>query len=132
MDIFDTIGTIVRNMMIISTIMTIYTIVTLAFIFKKAGEPAWAAIIPIYNLITMARIATGKPILLLLLLIPFVGIVYAIWLYAALFASFQLPKGLAILLAILLNPVGMGIIAFGPNHNYIGPCDFSLDPSYEE
>jgi len=41
-------------------------------IFTKAGEPGWAAIVPIYNLIVLLKIA-GKPIwwfLILWLVIP--------------------------------------------------------------
>lgn len=44
-------------------------------VFAKAGEPGWAAIIPIYNTITLLKIA-GKPIWwLLLFLIPGVNLV---------------------------------------------------------
>ncbi|MFO0755614.1 MAG: DUF5684 domain-containing protein [Byssovorax sp.] len=43
--------------------------------FKKAGEPGWAAIVPIYNFIVMLRIA-GKPFWWLFLLpIPFIQII---------------------------------------------------------
>lgn len=44
-------------------------------VFEKAGEPGWAAIVPIYNLFVMLRIA-GKPgWWILLMFIPVVSIV---------------------------------------------------------
>lgn len=43
--------------------------------FSKAGEPGWAVIIPIYNVIVMLKIA-GKPAWwIILLLIPFVNLI---------------------------------------------------------
>jgi hypothetical protein len=46
--------------------------------FQKAGEPGWAAIIPIYNTYVLLKIAGREWWWLLLLLIPFVNIVVAI------------------------------------------------------
>jgi len=47
-------------------------------VYTKAGEPGWAAIIPIYNVWVLARIG-GKPEWWgLLLFIPCVGIIFAI------------------------------------------------------
>jgi hypothetical protein len=41
--------------------------------FSKAGEPGWAAIVPIYNLVILCKVA-GKPwALIFLILIPLVG-----------------------------------------------------------
>ncbi len=43
--------------------------------FEKAGKPGWAAIVPIYNTYVMIQIA-GRPWWwLLLMFIPFVGII---------------------------------------------------------
>lgn len=44
-------------------------------IFTKAGQPGWAAIVPIYNIIVMIQIS-GKPLwYIALFLIPFVNFV---------------------------------------------------------
>jgi Family of unknown function (DUF5684) len=46
--------------------------------FAKAGEPGWACLIPIYNVIVLLRIA-GRPLWwILLYLIPLVNLVVAI------------------------------------------------------
>ncbi len=52
-------------------------------IFEKAGQPGWAAIIPIYNLYIITKIAGKEWWWLLLLLIPIVNIVIVIILYVA-------------------------------------------------
>jgi len=44
-------------------------------IFVKAGEPGWAAIIPVYNLVVMLKIV-GRPVWwIVLFLIPFVNLI---------------------------------------------------------
>lgn len=46
--------------------------------FEKAGEPGWASIIPIYNILVMCRIA-GKPEWwIILMFIPFVNMIVSI------------------------------------------------------
>lgn len=53
----------------------ILEIVALWFTLEKAGEPGWAAIIPIYNYLMVIKIA-GKPWwFILLFLIPIVNVV---------------------------------------------------------
>ena len=47
-------------------------------VFTKAGQPGWAAIIPIYNVIVWLRIAGRSGWWIILLLIPIVGFVIAI------------------------------------------------------
>ena len=53
-------------------------LIALWFLFEKAGEPGWAAIIPIYNYLIAIKIA-GKPWWwILLLLIPVANLVFYI------------------------------------------------------
>ena len=61
--------------MVVYIALLLLGIVTMWKIFTKAGEPGWAAIIPIYNFIVLLKIA-GKPAWwIILMLIPFVNIV---------------------------------------------------------
>lgn len=63
-------------------------------IFTKAGQPGWACIIPIYGTLVMLRII-GKPWWwLLLMLIPLVNIVFAIWAVNLLSLSFGKKRGI--------------------------------------
>jgi len=82
-------------------------------VFAKAGEPGWAAIIPIYNIYIICKI-TAKPIwwLILLVVCPPVGFVILILLTVALAKSFGKGVGFAIGL-ILLPFVFYPILGFG-------------------
>ena len=69
--------------------------------FTKAGEPGWAAIVPIYNLIVMLKIA-GKPLWwVVLMLIPFVNFIVAIMVCISLAENFGKSSGFGIGLALL-------------------------------
>lgn len=63
---------------ILSLIPAILLIVAQWKIFEKAGEEGWKAIIPVYNMVILFKIAGMNPMLLLLLLIPFANIVIAL------------------------------------------------------
>jgi hypothetical protein len=81
-------------------------------IFAKAGKPGWAALIPIYNLIVLLEIV-GKPWWwLLLMLIPLVNVVFAVWTYNLLSKSFGKSEGFTVGL-ILLSIIFLPILAFG-------------------
>lgn len=81
-------------------------------IFTKAGQPGWAAIVPIYNTIVLLKIA-GKPVWwFLLLFIPLVNFVVAIMLTVSLAKAFGKGVGFAVGL-IILPFVFMPIMAFG-------------------
>ena len=80
--------------------------------FNKAGEPGWAILIPIYNLIVMLRIA-GKPAWwFLLFMIPLVQIVVAIDVDVR--TARRFGKGVGFGLGLLFLPVIFyPILAFG-------------------
>lgn len=88
-------------------------------LYVKAGEPGWACIIPIYNLIVLVRII-GKPSWwVLLMLIPFVNIIFAIWACNLLAKSFGKDTGFT--LGMLFLPfVFYPVLAFG-GAEYQGP-----------
>jgi hypothetical protein len=88
-------------------------------IYTKAGQPGWACIIPIYNVYIMLKIV-GKPWWwLLLMLIPFLNLIYAIWMINMLSKSFGKDEGFTVgllLLAVIFYP----ILGFG-SAKYLGP-----------
>ena len=89
-------------------------------IFAKAGKPGWAALIPIYNLIVLLEIV-GKPWWwLLLMVIPLVNVVFAVWTYNLLSKSFGKSEGFTAGL-ILLSIIFLPILAFG-DAQYQGPA----------
>jgi hypothetical protein len=88
-------------------------------VFTKAGEPGWAAIIPIYNTYILIKIV-GRPWWwLLLMLIPCVSIVIAIIVMLDLAKSFGKSVAFAIGL-ILLTPIFIIILGFS-DAKYLGP-----------
>lgn len=88
-------------------------------IFKKAGKPGWAAIIPFYNIYIMIEIV-GKPtIWLLWCLIPCVNFVFVVWLYNLMSKSFGKEEGFTVGM-ILLPFIFWPILGFG-NAIYLGP-----------
>jgi hypothetical protein len=81
-------------------------------IFTKAGEPGWAAIVPIYNMIVLLKIV-GKPVWwIILMLIPLVNFVIFILICIALAQSFGKGAGFGIGLAIL-SPIFFPMLGFG-------------------
>jgi hypothetical protein len=96
----------------------ILEIVALWFLFEKAGEPGWAAIIPIYNYLIVIKIA-GKPWwFLLLFLIPIVNIVIYIIVLNGLSKSFGKDAGFTVGL-FFLRFIFLPILGFG-SAQYVG------------
>ena len=70
-------------------------------LFTKAGEPGWAAIVPIYNILVLLKIV-GKPMWwVVLFLIPFVNMIVALIIPFLLAKSFNKGGGFAIGLLFL-------------------------------
>jgi hypothetical protein len=91
---------------------SIFVIAAMWRVNEKAGQPGWAAIVPIYNIIVMLRIA-GKPWWwILLMLIPFVNIIFAILMTVGIARNFGKGVGFAIGL-ILLGFIFYPILAWG-------------------
>lgn len=87
--------------------------------FAKAGQPGWAAIIPIYNVYILLKIAVRPWWWLLLLLIPLVNIVIAIIVAIDVAKAFGKGAGFGIGLA-LLGFIFYPILGFG-NAAYTAP-----------
>lgn len=85
--------------------------------FSKAGQPGWAAIIPIYNMIVLLQVAQ-KPIWwIILMFIPLVNVV--VWILVAIEVAKQFDKGagfglgLAFLGFIFFPILGFGSAQYG-------------------
>jgi len=98
---------------IIYLVIAVVAIVALWKIFTKAGEPGWASIIPFYNTFTLFKIAGLNPWLFLLLLIPFVNIVIAIWVALKLGAAFGKSGVWSFFLLVVFSLIGWLILGFG-------------------
>ena len=87
--------------------------------FSKAGEPGWAAIIPIFNTSIMLKIA-GRPWWwLVLLIIPIVS--FVVWIVASVDIAKSFGKGTGFGIGLALLPfIFYPILGFG-DAQYQGP-----------
>ena len=112
-------GPLIAGILIIYTAILIFLIIVPFWkVFKKAGKPGWASIIPIYNLVVMFQIAKRSPWLILLMCIPFVNIVVIILLSSEIAKSFG--KGIGFAIGLILLPfIFYPILGYGKSQ-YIG------------
>ncbi len=116
-------GTIV----VIYVALIVLIIVSMWKIFTKAGKPGWACIIPIYNIIVLLEIV-GKPWWwLLLMLVPVVNLVLAIWVLNLLSKSFGHEVGFTLGL-IFLSFIFIPILGLGES-KYVGPAGKAQAPA---
>lgn len=120
---------------VILLLVSLFFVLPMFFIYKKAGKPAWAAIVPFYNLYVYGQITGRNPLLIalfpfalgLLSLVPIVN-------FATTFLGFAYSAILAYDLAIVFGQSqGLGIaniffqsiinfyLAFSGNAQYQGP-----------
>ncbi len=81
-------------------------------VFVKAGYPGWGAIIPIYNLYLLIKVAKRPGWWILLLLIPLVNIVIGIIVWLDVAKAFRKSVGFGIGL-ILLSFIFVPVLGFG-------------------
>ena len=97
---------------ILSMALSILMIISLWKIFKKAGKPGWASIIPIYNIYIMCEIAEKEWWYVLLSCVPFANIYAMVVLYNGMAKRFGKSGGFVagmILLPVIFFPM----LAFG-------------------
>jgi hypothetical protein len=105
---------------LVSLAIAVLLIAALWRVFSKAGQPGWAAIVPIYNTIVLLRIA-GRPWWwLLLMLIPLVNVVLLFIVYIDLARSFGKGTGFGVL-TVFFSYICIPILGFG-NARYVGPA----------
>ncbi len=87
--------------MLIELAIFVLVIAAMWKVFTKAGEPGWAAIVPIYNAIVLLKIA-GKPAWwFILMLIPVVNFIIGIIVAIAVAERFGKSAGFGIGMAFL-------------------------------
>jgi hypothetical protein len=100
-------------------IFLVLAIVGLYRVFEKAGEPGWAAIIPIYNYYVLLKIQ-GRPWWwLILLLIPIVGTIT--WWVIMYNLAKTFGKGLLFALGLIVLPAVFFIVLGFGSATYQGP-----------
>lgn len=120
-------GALLIVYILLAIVLGIPAIAGLWKIFQKAGQPGWAAVVPIYNVIVYLKVV-GRPtwwiFFFALAFIPFLGavvsIVLGIILANDLAKSFRKDVGYTVLL-FLVPFVGYPLLGFGKD-KYQGPA----------
>lgn len=107
--------------MLVMLAVAAFMLATLWKVFTKAGQPGWAVLVPIYNIIVMLKIA-GKPAWwLVLFFIPLVSLVVAVLVGIGTAKAFGKGTGFGLGLAFL-GPIFYAVLAFG-DAEYVGADD---------
>jgi len=123
---------LITTMLSYALLFSLISILSMWRIYKKAGQPGWAAIVPIYNLIVWLKII-GKPAWwIVLLFIPLVNIVFSVWMVNLLAKRFGRNVGFTFGL-IFLGMFFYPLLAY-KDYEYVGEselqyafCDDSED-----
>lgn len=97
---------------IISLALCVFVLVCMWVVFRKAGKPGWAAIVPFYNLYVLFDITWGSGMRFLLLLIPIYNIILSIQTQVRLARAFGKSGGFAAGL-VFLPYIFIPLLAFG-------------------
>lgn len=94
----------------------------IALVSRQAGQPGWAAIIPIYNIYVLLKVVGRPGWWLLLFFIPFVNLVIAIIVNIDLAKSFGKSVFVwGILLLTIFSAIGYILLGFDSS-TYRGPA----------
>jgi hypothetical protein len=110
-------GAVATVIMVVWLAVVVIEIAAMWRVFTKAGQPGWAAIVPIYNMIVLCKIG-GKPgwwFLILWLVIPLFLVCIGIA------RAFGKGTGFGIGLA-LLSPIFFPLLAWGDNRYQLQPA----------
>ena len=99
------------SVVIVSLIAAIWVIACLAKIYVKAGKPWWAALVPVYNIITLIEIVDLPTWNVALFFIPFANIYITFKVYIELAKKFGKGAGYGVGL-VFLFPILGAVLAF--------------------
>ena len=99
------------GMVVVFLAIVIFMIACMWKVFVKAGQPGWACIVPIYNLVILLQIVNKPVWWIILMLIPIVNFVILIIIYHRLSLSFGKGGGFTVGL-IFLSIIFWPILAF--------------------
>jgi hypothetical protein len=109
------------TMMLVFLALAVVFIIGVWKVFEKAGQPGWAALIPIYNAYILLKIAGRPGWWLLLFLIPLVNLVIAFVVAIDIAKAFGQSTVFGVVLLFLLGGIGYLVLGFG-DYRYVGPA----------
>jgi len=97
---------------IVTLALVVFEVAVLWQLFTKAGQPGWAALVPLYNLYCLIQVAGRPDWWLILLFIPLVNMVVSI--IVALDIARNFGKSIAFGIGLVILPIVFyPILAFG-------------------
>lgn len=88
-------GIVLLLTFVVSIAVMVLYLASIWKMFKKAGEPGWASLVPLYNTYVLWKIARGNGLLMFLVFIPFVGWFFALHALYKLALAFGYGTGFA-------------------------------------
>lgn len=93
-------------------VIAVVMLISMWKIYSKAGQPGWAVLVPIYNMIVLLNIVRKPVWWILLMLIPFVSFIIVILIYLELAKVYGKSTGFG--LGIIFLPIiFLPMLAFG-------------------
>ena len=99
-------------MWIIGMALAVFSIISMWKLFKKAGKPGWASIVPIYNMIVMIEIAELPMWYIALFFVPFANIYAMFKIYIEIAHKFGKSTGFGVGM-VFLGIIFIPMLAFG-------------------
>lgn len=112
--------------LVVPLLVAVVMIAAMWKVYSKAGQPGWAAIVPIYNIIVLLKVAGRPTWWLVLFLIPLVNVVAIIIVTMDIAKSFGKSTGFGIGM-LFLSFIFYPILAFG-DARYVGPAAAGVVP----
>ncbi|MEU7528625.1 DUF5684 domain-containing protein [Saccharothrix sp. NPDC042600] len=106
---------------IISIAIAVFIIAAMWKVFAKAGQPGWAAIIPIYNIYVLLKVAGRPGWWLILMIIPLVNLIVSIIVSLDVAKSFGKSGAFGFFGLWLFGFIGYPVLGFG-SARYQGPA----------
>jgi hypothetical protein len=107
--------------MVFMALLWLFLIVAMWKVYTKAGQPGWAVLIPIYNMVVLLQIVRKPLWWFVMFLIPFVNIIFLILVNIELAKAYGKGGGFAAGL-IFLGPIFIAILGFGGAQYVYGPA----------
>lgn len=104
---------------VISVVVGLVFLVAMWRLFGKAGRPGWAAIVPIYNVYTLVKVAGHSGWWLVLFFLPFVNFIALLLLALDIAVAFGKSRLWGLVFNVFLGGIGLLILGLG-GAQYVG------------
>jgi hypothetical protein len=101
------------GIVLVGLVVVVFMIAAVWKVFSKAGQPGWAAIIPIYNTYVLCKVAGRPGWWVILFFVPIANIVVSILVALDVAKAFGKGGAFGVFLLWLIPIIGYPILGFG-------------------